>query len=1313
MNHPRNISDHGADPVAMGFATVDGSWRITSVSDSRAHVSDTESGSSVGMVLWDLFPVDEDSEFYRELHRAMEGRVMVQFERNGGPHGAVTEVIAYPVGDGLGLVTRDITRSKVLERDLASMREQTDDLIRLAPTGIYEVAFDPPRFLKVNDAMCSLSGYTREQLLSMDPMTILGPSSRVRFADRVARMRRGEYVPNDVLYEVIRGDGTSLHVVLKVQLLRDAEGRVTHAFVIGHDVTERVTTEAALRRSERFLQLLSDANALLLSTNEPETIIKTIAEEVVAQLGLDLFVNYMLEEGGQRLRLNASHGLQPDTARSIEHLELGQSICGCVARDGVRVLSEDVQHNEDPRAELVRSLGMGVYVCNPLRVGNRTVGTLSFGSSKVTTFSEDELDLLRAITDEVSIGLERAAAERELELELNRMRLLQEVGAAVSSARELDLIGDAVLSAIDRHEPLKAATISVLEGEDLRLVAWRGYTEEHVARIAVRSVHDVRFLASKSVVENRLVTHEDDRRAYERPGRPDDLDMRTARYAMAPIRFRRRIVGTISLVFEGRRPFLISETDTYQLVADVLGSSFENAGLHERERRAAELNEALTVIDNSIHSTLDLDVVLDRAFEEATAALDCESAEFLVRESAGWRNRHVYGVPVSLAGTLVTGSSAQLASRAAQGREPVSAYDVASGAEADDLVPGNGGVASSVVVPILGRDQVDEVVVLNYHHERHRFTPEEMLFLRRLGTSLGLAIENIGLFKYEERRRRRIEVLHGILDLAVTLHDVELAASQMLDYVMRNDTADFASVWLLNGEFLELAALANYPESYRAMTHPLPLDSPLDAATVCRTGIPCVVEDLEAANPEVLNLYASMGVRLGAYLILPMEARGHISGVFILGWHERHALDQWDIEFYESVAAEVGVVLENARLFEEHARRATLAEELNEANTLLLSSHDFAESWTRVLELAAGWLDADVVELRSVERTWSERTIVGEDRDQASGDEQFTAAIRRVAHRACRAAVDLVEEPVPQEVVEVGDGLVHLAAGCMPDGDGHTAAVFIRTSPFTPQEVEFISQLLAQASIARREARLRTDREWLSTARQQWLAGISHDLKTPLAAIRGYAELLAQPEDTSTEEVARQAGVIVQQSRRIQSLIADMLLTFQIHEGELPMSIEKVDLCSILYNIDEVLTSDPRTVGKRIVVSCESEMHESCVDERLLERALQNLVVNALVHAEGATTITMALRETPDGWQEVRIIDDGVGMSDDVLGRIWKRYERGPGGGADTDGVGLGMSITRQLVEAMGGNVAIESTAGVGTTVTVRLPGPAGPGVTS
>ncbi len=162
-------------------------------------------------------------------------------------------------------------------------------------------------------------------------------------------------------------------------------------------------------------ELLSHTASSLLQSSDPRSLVESLCRKVMVHLDCQVFFNFIVEEKEKKLRLNAWAGIPVEEARRIEWLEYGVAVCGCVARDGSRIVAENIQNTPDVRTDLVKSYGIKAYACHPIMGPEETVlGTLSFGTKTRESFSTDDLSLMKAVTDLVAIALTRTNNEREL-----------------------------------------------------------------------------------------------------------------------------------------------------------------------------------------------------------------------------------------------------------------------------------------------------------------------------------------------------------------------------------------------------------------------------------------------------------------------------------------------------------------------------------------------------------------------------------------------------------------------------------------------------------------------------------------------------------------------------------------------------------------------------------------------------------------------------------------------------------------------------------------------------------------------------------
>jgi PAS domain S-box-containing protein len=229
----------------------------------------------------------------------------------------------------------------------------------------------------------------------------------------------------------------------------------------------------------------------------------------------------------------------------------------------------------------------------------------------------------------------------------------------------------------------------------------------------------------------------------------------------------------------------------------------------------------------------------------------------------------------------------------------------------------------------------------------------------------------------------------------------------------------------------------------------------------------------------------------------------------------------------------------------------------------------------------------------------------------------------------------------------------------------------------------------------------------LEAVRRDFVANVSHELKTPLTSISGYAEtLLGDPMDAATTH--QFLGTILSNARRMQRLVDDLLDLSRIESGRWQPSRSEVDVAAVARESWAALAG--RGDAARVEMALDIPPDAATVDADLdaLRQVLTNLMDNSLRYTPEGGRITCVSRRV-DGGVAVSIRDNGAGITRDHLPRIFERFYRAdPSRSREEGGTGLGLAIVKHLVEAHGGRVHAESERGGGTTVTCVFPnGPA------
>ncbi|MFF5994535.1 HAMP domain-containing sensor histidine kinase [Lysinibacillus sp. KU-BSD001] len=233
----------------------------------------------------------------------------------------------------------------------------------------------------------------------------------------------------------------------------------------------------------------------------------------------------------------------------------------------------------------------------------------------------------------------------------------------------------------------------------------------------------------------------------------------------------------------------------------------------------------------------------------------------------------------------------------------------------------------------------------------------------------------------------------------------------------------------------------------------------------------------------------------------------------------------------------------------------------------------------------------------------------------------------------------------------------------------------------------------------------KVERTQLEKVKREWIAGISHDLKTPLTYIKGYSKLLLNTDyHWSKEEQRGFIQEIDDKGTHMEQLVQDLNLSMHF-DGSQSVPIHKTtqNMISFVQQVLADISSDLR--AQKHHFELQTEMNELAIkfDPQLLKRALQNIYMNAVIHNEAPVMITTIVEKKQDKLT-ISIQDNGIGMTEKTQQNLFNRYYRGTTTEQKSEGTGLGMAIVKSLIEAHEGVITVESELQKGTKFIVTLP---------
>ena len=628
-----------------------------------------------------------------------------------------------------------------------------------------------------------------------------------------------------------------------------------------------------------------------------------------------------------------------------------------------------------------------------------------------------------------------------------------------------------------------------------------------------------------------------------------------------------------------------------------------------------------------------------------------------------------------------------------------------------------------------------------------RFTDSEKQLLQTFADQAVIAIENARLFKELEARNREVsEALEQQTAMAEVLEvisssptDLENVLGQVLGIAARLCESDTGLIWQERGDRFAIAASFGFSAAELAIAEsivfPVGEDHVVrqvaDGATRRRD---VNVDELSgrwlAPNPaDQPAVDFVVALRQQAYLMVPLTRHGSFTGVFSLMRAEQRPFTGRDLALVETFADQALIAIENSRLFHE-------LEESNREVSAALEQQTAVSAVLQTISRSAFDLDVVLNELteqanRLVRGSLTNITLLDFGRSYnfptkySGADGLALPSLTNVSGASGyirRGRPTWITVPVLNEALadHLGrwafDEFGPYSFGVIPlarDGVGFGALNFFRAGAerFTDSEKQLLQTFADQAVIAIVNARLFTELqakteelEVASRHKSEFLANMSHELRTPLNAIIGYAELLSEEcEDLGTTDFLPDLGKIQSAGKHLLTLISGILDLAKVEAGRMTMYLESFAVHDLVEEVDSIVRPLVEKNGNAFAVSVASDVDTMRADLVKTKQVMFNLLSNAAKFTSDGT-VTLDVARQGDALS-FAITDTGIGMTDAQMAHLFEAFSQ-----ADVSttrkygGTGLGLALSREFCRMMGGDIAVATEAGVGSTFTVSLP---------
>ncbi|MBN1876632.1 MAG: GAF domain-containing protein [Anaerolineae bacterium] len=995
--------------------------------------------------------------------------------------------------------------------------------------------------------------------------------------------------------------------------------------------------------------------------------------------------------------------------------QIGQGVAGTVAQTGRTLLASDVGECQafvpsQSLPEICAELAV------PLQIKGNVIGVLDVKSDRLYGLTASDAAVLETLASQLAVAIQNAQYVEALRKQTNTLSGLYETALVTSS-----LIPEprALLRKLYEQVELLMAPdlfIAALYDEDTQTItiplAMQG---EHT----LPGVNEINITLEKGgltgwVLQNRQTLFIKDLETEDLPAQPRYVE-RARSWLGVPLIVRNRLVGTLSVQSYQPGAFTQNDQRFFESLARQVAITLENMRLFEAiQKRNAELEslrQASLATTSSLNSEQVLQAIMDHALKIANADdthIFLYDGKRLSFGAARWSGENQSGPYTTPREHGVTYSVARSGERlvVADARDHTIFHDS----------PWDGAIAG---LPLRIGQQVIGVMNVSFK-KPHNFNVNELRALELLADQAAIALRNAELFEAANRQLKELTILHAIATVGAETTNENTLIEHTTQLIGKTLYPDHFGIMLLD----EATQTLNFHASYHGIseairTMRIPLGKGI-TGTVAQDGQSWLVNDIA----QVPN-YIATTPNIHSELCIPLQVDEHVIGVINAESTQEYAFTANDQRLLTTLAGQLATAIEKVRLFTETAEALVREQRLNEIARTISAELDIDTILHNVVRLAAELTGAEagVMALLNTEGN----LLI--DHYYFNIPDEIEAMRSPKKQGICWQLIEYQKPVLFAEYNHHSDALpeliqagiqssigVPILAGGEPIG---ALALFRiqQTTRFSERDLDLLEAVGLQAGIAIQNARyiaeiearaseleraLKRSQE-LEQLKNQFIQNVSHELRTPLAITRGYAELLDN--GTLGELLPQQRQPVEIIYRRIKMLVTMVEELTAILEAESQrLRKEPTDMVALTQN---ALADFKINAAKaKVILKAKLEITKAIVqgDPIHLRRVLDNLLGNALKFTPAGGSITIGMRTQADGLI-VEVTDTGIGIPKDNLSRIFERFYQVDGSAKRRyGGTGLGLALVKEIVEAHGGQVTVESTVDVGSTFRFILP---------
>jgi len=1121
------------------------------------------------------------------------------------------------------------------------------------------------------------------------------------------------------------------------------------------DRSQRSLREAQQRESE--LEFLQEVSALLNATND----VVAARGELFGQLKDFVSLNQLTLVGyggaGSSLTLLGGEGVASGiydngalTTVTGEHGWDDSGFAWAIANQSVSAVEDLRLSPLFPEDDGLSAAGVLSRLILPLRLGQRTLGAMELGSAQVGAFARPGLmPILQQVASQVASAIERgnllSVAQASAEESRRLYEATSDLAEAVDASDVLEVMArhafpDAAAraeiglyivdpqSGAEREWLEIAASLSSVFGLPAQQVGTRLRVTE-IAALALLSKEQI-LVCEDVNLDERL--SDEMRQAYL----GDGVGAFVAAALSTGVGTTERI-GTLQVRFQHPHPMSDEDLRLYRTILDQAAVVLSNRQLFQASQDRIARQAVAVELANLTTSLSDRESLLQESVDFLGDRFGLYFAGiFLTDELGQWAVLQAgtgdAGQRLMSMGHRVQVGSGSMVGRCVQQRTQIVAMDIdATAANIENpLLPD---MRSAVAFPLVSRGQINGVITLQ-SDKRFAFTQDDVATLALMVNQLANVIESTNLYQRSQESLQETRMLYRIAQQITDARDAESVLHAAVDGISQRSEPDWVVATLLEPEPARPGGIA--PTDMRVVAawnregNEFPLSSfRLDEIRqfygTLRADDRFVTPNI-AQDPMVGEVIRRTCTELGlrATAAFQLKVRDVQYGTIMVHSHNAREFSTAEISFYENVARQAFVALENISLVEVTQEQAERRDILNQVLQTASSSLD---QNTILVDVAR--VIAERMEMPVLVWGWDGASPVPVSVHDAGGE---LLAGDGELFRVSRQAMDLVDGSITdQQAFDVKFDDPHAISGirrplAAPPVEGYGVPLVSRDTvygtmvlgrpeghePISDLEREFMLTASTNVGVALETASLYRDAQEtaeklkeVDDLKNQFMANMSHELRTPLNSIIGFSRVMLKGIDGPLSDMQQtDLTAIYDSGRHLLNLINDILDISKINAGKMEAVFEPTDLGEMITSVMSTAMGFVKDKPIKLLTDVPEDLPEVIVDARRIRQVLTNLLGNAGKFTdEGSISISA----THDDYQViVSVQDTGIGIPSDRIHAVFEQFEQVDSSSTRRyQGTGLGVPLSREFVRMHGGDMWIQkSVVGEGTTFCFSLP---------